>query len=101
MLEGEPLDRRAARAEGARRPPLALRDSSAANARGLGHGEGYRYPHDFPEGYAGGSLMPEGLEAVRFYEPTDRGPEGELARRLRALRGEPAGGAGPAAEEPF
>jgi putative ATPase len=87
--------------EGARRPPLALRDSSAANARGLGNGEGYRYPHDFPDGYAGGSLMPEGLEGVRFYEPTDRGPEGELARRLRALRGDPGEGAEPAAEEPF
>ncbi len=87
--------------EGARRPPLALRDSSAANARGLGNGEGYRYPHDFPDGYAGGSLMPEGLEGLRLYEPTDRGPEGELARRLRALRGDPAEGAEPAAEEPF
>jgi hypothetical protein len=30
--------------------------------------------------------MPEGLEEVVFYEPTDRGPEGELSERLRALR---------------
>ena len=39
-----PGDRRGAGARGARgraRPPLALRDSSVANARGLGHGEGY------------------------------------------------------------
>jgi putative ATPase len=72
--------------EGAHRPPRALRDSSAANARHLGHGEGYRYPHDFPDAVTEGSLMPEGLEDVRFYEPSDRGPEGEMAARLRTLR---------------
>jgi putative ATPase len=88
--------------EGARRPPLALRDSSVANARGLGNGEGYRYPHDFPDGVVPGSLMPEGLEGTRFYAPTDRGPEGELAERLRALRGEtPDGPVDAADEEPF
>jgi putative ATPase len=72
--------------EGARRPPLALRDSSRANARHLGHGEGYRYPHDFPDAVVEGSLMPEGLEDLRLYEPSDRGAEGELAARLRGLR---------------
>jgi putative ATPase len=72
--------------EGARRPPLALRDASRANAANLGHGAGYRYPHDAPDAVLEGSLMPEGLEEVVFYEPTDRGPEGELSERLRALR---------------
>jgi putative ATPase len=75
--------------EGARRPPLALRDSSRKNAQNLGHGTGYRYPHDFPDGVVDGSLMPEGLEDVRFYEPTDRGPEGELAARLARLKNRP------------
>jgi putative ATPase len=75
--------------EGARRPPLALRDSSRRNAQNLGHGAGYRYPHDFPDGVVDGSLMPEGLEDVRFYEPTDRGPEGELAARLARLKNHP------------
>jgi putative ATPase len=79
--------------EGARRPPLALRDASAPNARNLGHGTGYRYPHDAPDAVLDESLMPEGLEDVRLFEPTDRGREGELAARLRALRGE-----GPAPE---
>jgi putative ATPase len=72
--------------EGARRPPLALRDASRANAAHLGHGAGYRYPHDAPDAVLEGSLLPEGLEEVVFYEPTDRGPEGELSERLRALR---------------
>jgi putative ATPase len=85
--------------EGARRPPLALRDASAPNARHLGHGTGYRYPHDAPDGVLDESLMPEGLEDVRLFEPTDRGAEGELAARLRSLRG---GGAPPEpGERPF
>jgi putative ATPase len=73
--------------EGARRPPLALRDASTPNARHLGHGQGYRNPHDAPDAVLDESLLPEGLEGARFYEPTDRGPEGELSARLRALRG--------------
>ncbi len=72
--------------EGARRPPLALRDSSAANARGLGNGEGYHYPHDFPDAVLDESLLPEGMEGTVFYAPTDRGAEAELAGRLRRLR---------------
>ena len=35
------------------------------------------------------SLLPEGMEDASFYHPTDRGPEGELAARLRRLRGGP------------
>ena len=74
------------RAEGARRPPRALRDSSRLNAEHLGHGEGYCYPHDAPDAVLDGSLLPEGLEGEVFYHPNDRGPEGELSQRLRALR---------------
>ncbi|MGD9696386.1 MAG: replication-associated recombination protein A [Thermoleophilia bacterium] len=72
--------------EGPRRPPLALRDSSRANARNLGHGTGYSYPHDHPDAVIDESLMPEGMEEVVFYRPTDRGPEAEMADRLRRLR---------------
>ena len=84
--------------EGARRPPLALRDASRANARNLGHGEGYRYPHDSPDGVLDESLLPEGMEDASFFHPTGRGPEGELSARLRRLR-ERAGPEGD--EQPF
>jgi putative ATPase len=80
--------------EGARRPPLALRDASRANARNLGHGEGYRSPHASPDGVLDESLLPEGMEDASFFHPTGRGPEGELSERLRRMReraaGEPA-----------
>jgi putative ATPase len=77
--------------EGARRPPLSLRDASGPNPARLGHGTGYRYPHDAPDAVLDESLLPEGLEGVRFFHPTERGPEGELARRLAELRGRGTG----------
>jgi putative ATPase len=86
--------------EGARRPPLALRDASRANARNLGHGEGYRSPHDSADGVLDESLLPEGLEEASFFHPTDRGAEGELSARLRELRGG-ARGEAEAGEQPF
>jgi len=80
----------AARAEvresGAQTPPDHLRDAHYPGASSLGRGEGYRYPHDVPEGVADQPLLPEGLENRRFYEPTDRGLEAELGRRLETLR---------------
>ncbi len=72
--------------EGARRPPLSLRDGSRPNARHFGHGQGYHYPHDVPDGVLDESLLPDGLEGTVFYEPADRGPEGALYERLRRLR---------------
>jgi putative ATPase len=80
----------AARAEvrkhGAKTPPDYLRDAHYPGAGRLGRGVGYVYPHDEAGGVADQSLMPAGLEDRRFYEPTDRGFEAELRRRLEELR---------------
>ncbi len=73
--------------DGPVRPPLSLRDSSRPNARHFGHGDGYQYPHDFPDGVVPGSLLPDGVDGG-FVVPTDRGVEAELSARLRRLRGE-------------
>jgi putative ATPase len=74
------------RAHGAKTPPDYLRDAHYPGAASLGRGEGYRYPHDEPEGVSGQPLLPEELRGRRFYEPTDRGLEGELGRRVSELR---------------
>ncbi|HEY1286220.1 MAG TPA: replication-associated recombination protein A [Solirubrobacterales bacterium] len=80
----------AARAEvrenGAQTPPDHLRDAHYPGAAKLGRGTGYRYPHDQPEGVSDQPLMPPGLEDLRFYNPTDRGFEADLSRRLQAFR---------------
>jgi putative ATPase len=76
----------AVREQGAKSPPDYLRDAHYPGARRLGRGTGYVYPHDEPGGVAGQPLMPEELRGTRFYEPTDRGFEAELRRRLEELR---------------
>ncbi|MGC8552098.1 MAG: replication-associated recombination protein A [Phycisphaerae bacterium] len=61
--------------------PRHLRDSHYAGAKSLGH-EGYKYPHDFPEGYVPQVYL--GVEK-HYYLPTDRGHERELRRYLEQL----------------
>ncbi len=74
------------REHGAKLPPDHLRDAHYPGAKKLGRGQGYVYPHDQPGGVSDQPLAPPGLEDERFYEPTDRGLEAELAERLRKLR---------------
>ncbi len=66
--------------------PKHLRNAPTRLMKGLGHGAGYRYAHDEPEGYAAGErYLPDGVEAT-FYRPTDRGLEARIADKLAALR---------------
>jgi putative ATPase len=74
------------RANGAKTPPDYLRDAHYPGAAALGRGEGYRYAHDEPGAVSDQPLMPEELRRRRFYQPTDRGFESELGRRLAELR---------------
>jgi putative ATPase len=74
------------REHGAMAPPSYLQDAHYPGARRLGRGIGYVYPHDEPGGVADQPVLPEGLEGERFYEPTERGFEVELRRRLEELR---------------
>ena len=74
------------REHGAKLPPPYLQDAHYPGAKDLGRGRGYVYPHDEPGGVADQPLAPEGLEGARFYEPTDRGFEAELRRRLEEIR---------------
>jgi putative ATPase len=74
------------REHGAKLPPDYLRDAHYPGARNLGRGEGYVYSHDEPGGVAEQPLLPPEVQPERFYEPTDRGFEAELAERLERLR---------------
>lgn len=74
--------------------PPHLRDSHYARAGDLGHGVGYVYPHDVPEGVAAQQYLPDALAARRYYIPGTRGhePAGVLERIRRLLgRDAPAG----------
>jgi putative ATPase len=53
----------------------------------LEYGKGYRYAHDEPDGTATGmDCLPPAHKGRRFYEPTERGFEAEVRRRLREWR---------------
>jgi putative ATPase len=66
--------------------PLWIRNAPTGLMKDLGYGRGYRYAHDESEGVAGMDCLPEGLAGRRYYRPTDRGREAELAARLEAAR---------------
>lgn len=68
--------------------PIHLRNAPTKLMKGLGYGKAYRYAHDEPEAYAAGeNYLPEGMPAVSWYQPTDRGLEGKIAQKLAYLRG--------------
>lgn len=62
--------------------PLHLMDASR-DARGLGHGQGYLYPHDYEGHFVAQDYLPSGMEGVRFYQPSDQGYEASLFERLQ------------------
>ena len=63
--------------------PRHLRDSHYSGSADLGHGEGYQYSHDSPEGVAAQDYL--GVER-EYYRPVNRGFEAELIQRLQHIR---------------
>lgn len=66
--------------------PIHLRNAPTKLMAELGYGEGYRYAHDYEGGIIAQQNLPDNLEGRRYYEPTDRGFERELADRLSRVR---------------
>ena len=67
--------------------PVHLRDTSYPGAKKLGHGEGYKYPHDHPGNYVQQQYLPDAASGP-YYEPTNHGHEARFKQRLARLRGE-------------
>jgi putative ATPase len=61
--------------------PRHLRDASYAGAARLGHGRGYVYPHDAPEGVVRQQYAPDAISGRRYYEPSAHGLEARYAER--------------------
>ena len=66
--------------------PLHLRNAPTRLMKDEGYGNGYLYAHDFEDGVAPMTCLPEGLADRRYYRPTDRGLEKDLRDRLEQLR---------------
>lgn len=58
--------------------PVYLRDTSYQGAKKLGHGAGYKYPHDYPGHWVRQDYMPPSLMGKRYYEPSDQGQEAKI-----------------------
>lgn len=69
------------RTHGVGQVPLPLRDPHR-DRKALGHGQGYRYPHDFPQHFVRQEYLPPEAREARFYRPSSQGYEQEIARRL-------------------
>ncbi len=78
--------RKAVVARGALPVPEKLRNAVTALQKQMGHGRGYKYPHDFEGHYVAESYLPDAIDGSRFYEPSDSGYEATMKARLRALR---------------
>jgi putative ATPase len=63
--------------------PKHLRDGHYKGSKTLGHGEGYKYSHDYEGGYVPQAYLPEGRI---YYEPTEHGLEKRVKERLEYWR---------------
>ena len=75
-----------ARASGVGEVPMHLRDAHYRGAAQLGHGDGYRYPHDDPTGWVDQRHRPDEVEGNVYYDPSSHGAESEVAERMADRR---------------
>ena len=77
--------------------PLHIRNAPTGLMKELGYGNGYRYDPSEEGGFAAGQeYLPEALEGVKWYEPTERGFERRIKERLEWWSDLKQHGSGPA-----
>src|SRR5262249_16226621 len=62
--------------------PLHLRNAPTPLMKQLDYGKGYKYAHNEADAIADMSCLPPALEGRKYYQPTERGFEKEIKRRL-------------------
>jgi len=66
--------------------PLHLRNAPTRAMKAWGYGEGYRHAHLEPGAVTDMECLPPSLKDREFYNPTDRGTEERISKRLTELR---------------
>ena len=65
--------------------PNHLKDATR-DGKALGHGKGYKYPHNHPDHYLPQQYLPKDLLGTYFYTPSNQGYEQAVEARLQAWR---------------
>jgi putative ATPase len=65
--------------------PQHLQDANR-DAKALGHGQGYQYPHESPDHFLPQQYLPKPLLGTYFFQPSDQGYEAQVAERLARWR---------------
>ena len=73
---------RSARDTGSLLAPKHILNAPTALMQDLDYGTGYAYDHDTEEGFSGQDYFPEGMTRQKYYEPSERGFENEISKRL-------------------
>ncbi len=68
--------------------PAHLQDKHYKGAEKLGHGLGYKYAHDYPNHYVTQQYLPDGMEGMRFYEPSENGYEKKIREHMAFIKRE-------------
>jgi putative ATPase len=71
--------------QGAKPVPIHLMDANR-DAKGFGHGKGYKYPHNFPGHHVVQQYLPDEVQGQHFYQPSSQGKEAEVLKRIQAIR---------------
>jgi putative ATPase len=75
-----------ARKLGALPVPMHIRNAPTPLMRGLGYGEGYRYPHNYQDAIVEQDYLPESLSGKTYYEPSERGYEARIRDYLTRVK---------------
>jgi putative ATPase len=62
--------------------PLHIRNAPTRLMKELNYGKGYKYAHNEAEGIADMDCLPTSLQGKKYYQPTDRGFEETIRKRL-------------------
>ena len=68
--------------------PAHLQDRHYKGAEKLGHGLGYKYAHDYPNHYVTQQYLPDGMEGMRFYQPSENGYEKKIREHMEFIKRE-------------
>jgi len=79
------------RNSGALPVPLHIRNAPTRLMKDLGYHKGYRYAHDFSEGYVAQEYLPDQLQGSKFYDPAGHGYEKAIKERMEWRKGKKEG----------